>query len=44
MMTDMLHEQDPILNMDLGVSEDVKDPTGACNYKLESWVANGLNL
>eukprot|EP00434_Breviolum_minutum_P029086 symbB.v1.2.025726.t1/scaffold2516.1/size77141/1 len=36
MLTDMLHEQDPILDLDLGVSEDVDDPTGACNYKLEN--------
>ena len=29
-----LTKQDPILAMDLNVNENVKDPTGACNYKL----------
>lgn len=29
-----LAKQDPILDMDLNVNEDVRDPTGACNYKL----------
>ena len=34
MLTSKLREQDPILDMDLGVNEAVNDPTGACNYKL----------
>jgi len=38
MLTDMLQKQDPILDLDLGVSEDVDDPTGACNYKLDPWL------